>query len=222
MQYEFASDVAVCCRGFCSPVVWGPSLQSAGCGGACPNAAHPGSYAGTQVSGSQAPPPHRTAEPIGRGTGQTPPPPPGLYWTATEKIRLVINGWIVVMSFMICFLDSVCIGQFAKKNHSESFRIVQNRSLVRSVAFPVAVNHKMHGSQLSQWDSAPPLFSNHLANGHRSTHNITTKFLSAEERFMFGIGMWPRPVPLHHSANSTQWTASQRAGVESGRTNDRD
>ena len=45
----------------------------------------------------------------------------------------------------------------------------------------------------------------------RSTHNIrpTTKFLSAEERFMFGIAMlFPGPVPLHHSANWTQWTAS--------------
>ena len=56
----------------------------------------------------------------------------------------------------------------------------------------------------------------------RSTHNITTKFLSAEERFMFGIVMLlPRPVSLHHSANLTQWPASQQGGVESGRTNDR-
>ena len=34
------------------------------------------------------------------------------------------------------------------------------------------------------------------------SNNITIKFLSAEERFMFGIGMLlARPVPLHHSAN---------------------
>ena len=59
------------------------------------------------------------------------------------------------MDFMICLLDSVRVGQFAKKNHSESFVC----SLVRSVAFPVAVNHGMHGSQLSLSDSAPPSLS---------------------------------------------------------------
>ena len=60
-----------------------------------------------------------------------------------------------------------------KKNCSEWF--------VHSVAFPVAVNHGMHGSQLSQSDSAPPSFSNGRENGHQSTHNITTKFLPADE-----------------------------------------
>ena len=42
---------------------------------------------------------------------------------------------------------------------------------------------------------------------------------------MFGIGMLlllPGPVPIHLSADSTQWTASQRAVVESGRTYDGD
>ena len=103
----------------------------------------------------------------------------------------------------------------AKKNRSESF--------VHSVAFPVVVNHGMHGSQLSQSDSAPPSFSDNRSNGHQSTHNITIKFLSAEGRFMSGIGLLlPRPVSLHHSANLTHWTASQRVGVESGRMNDRD
>ena len=69
---------------------------------------------------------------------------------------------LTMMDFMIIFLDSVCVSQFAKKNRSESF--------VRSVAFPVAVNRGMHGSQLSQSDSAPPSFSNNRANGHQSTH----------------------------------------------------
>ena len=83
----------------------------------------------------------------------------------------------------------------------ESFRIIC------SVAFPVEVNHGMLGSQLSQSDSAPPSFSNDRADGHQSTHNITTKFLSAEEHSMFGIRMLLlRPVPLHHDANLTQWT----------------
>ena len=73
------------------------------------------------------------------------------------------------------------------------------------------VNHGMPGSHLSQSDSAPS-FSNDRAHGHQSTHNITTKFLSAEERFMFGIGMllhWP--VPLYHCSLTV-----------SGRTPDRD
>ena len=71
--------------------------------------------------------------------------------------------------------------------------------------------------------SSSPSFSNNCANGPQSTHNVTIKFPSAEERIMFRIGMLlPRPVPLHHSANLTQWTVSQRVGVESGRTNDRD
>ena len=97
------------------------------------------------------------------------------------------------MDFMISFLDSVCVSQFAKKNCSESF--------ICSFVFPVAVNHGMHGSQS---DSAPPSFSNDLANGHQSTQNITTEFLLAEDR-LFGIGMLlPWPVPLHHSATLTQ------------------
>ena len=92
-----------------------------------------------------------------------------------------------------------------------SLRTVQNRLSVRSVTFPVVVNHGMHGSQLSQSDSAPS-FSNDRAHGHQSTHNITTKFLSAEEHFVFGIGIllhWP--VPLYHSSLTV-----------SGRTPDRD
>ena len=47
---------------------------------------------------------------------------------------------------MICFRDSF--------RQEESFA---NRSFVRSVKFPVAVNRIMHGS-LSQSDSAPRLF----------------------------------------------------------------
>ena len=79
----------------------------------------------------------------------------------------VVVVWPVVMDFMILFLDSIHVGQYAKKNRSELF--------VCSVAFPVAVNHGMHGSQLSQSDSAPPSFSNDRANGHQSTHNIQNK-----------------------------------------------
>ena len=48
---------------------------------------------------------------------------------------------------MILFLDPVRIGQFAKKNHSESFGRVSGSG---------ESNHGMHGSQLSQSDSAPP------------------------------------------------------------------
>ena len=106
----------------------------------------------------------------------------------------------IVMAFMIIFLVSIRVGQFAKKNRSEPFVC----SFVLS-RFPVAGNHGMRGSQPSQSDSAPPSFPNDCANGHQSTQNITTKFRSAEEGFMFGIGMLlPGPVPLHHSANLTQ------------------
>ena len=45
------------------------------------------------------------------------------------------------MDSMIIFLDSVCVGQFAKKRRSESF--------VRSVEFPVAVNLIMECTVLS-------------------------------------------------------------------------
>jgi hypothetical protein len=45
------------------------------------------------------------------------------------------------MDSMIIFLDSVCVGQFAKKSCSESF--------VRSVEFPVAVNRNMEFTVLS-------------------------------------------------------------------------
>ena len=91
------------------------------------------------------------------------------------------------MDFMILFLDSV--GQ------EESFGIIC--LFVCSVTFPVAVNHctaRMHGS--------PPAFSNERANGHQSTYNITTKFLSTEEHFVFGIGMLlllPGPLLTQHS-----------------------
>ena len=43
------------------------------------------------------------------------------------------------MDSMITFLDSVRVGQFAKKNRSESFVCL----FVRSVEFPVAVNRTM-------------------------------------------------------------------------------
>ena len=48
-------------------------------------------------------------------------------------------GSTLVIDLMIVFLDSVCVGQFAKKNRSESFV----RLFVRSVEFPVAVNRFM-------------------------------------------------------------------------------
>ena len=126
----------------------------------------------------------------------------------------------VVMDFRTLFLDSVCVGQFTKKSRSESFV----RLFVRSVASPAAVIHGMHGSQpLSQSDSAPPSLSNDRANGHQSTHNITA-FLSAEERFMLGIGMLlPRAVPPHHSDNLTvnsEWESS--LGEPTIETNERE
>ena len=110
----------------------------------------------------------------------------------------------VVMDFMILFLDSVRVGQFTKKNRSESF--------VCLVVFPVADNDGMHGSQLS--DLAPPSFSNVRANSHQSTHNITTKVLSAEECFMFGIRMLsPRPVPLHHKLKTVNSESARGSRV---------
>ena len=107
-------------------------------------------------------------------------------------LELVLHGDCgLVMDFMIIFLDSVRAVSF----QAESFRIVC--LFVRSVVFPVVVNHGMHGSE------SAPSFSNDRANGHHSTHSITTKFLSAEARFMFGIGMLlPGPVSLHPFADT--------------------
>ena len=102
------------------------------------------------------------------------------------------------MDFMIIFLDSVC---YSVSSSGESW------------------NAQFSAESVRLSSSLPP--SNDRANGHQSTHNITTKFLSAEERFMFRIWMLlPRPVPLHLSANTVA-TVSQRVGVESGRTNAR-
>ena len=65
------------------------------------------------------------------------------------------------MDFMIRVLHSVRVSQFAKKNRSESFVCLFVCLFVRSVAFPVAVNHGTHGSQLSRSDSAPRSQTNH-------------------------------------------------------------
>ena len=63
-----------------------------------------------------------------------------------SRVSAPLGLWVqalkLVMDYRILFLDSVPVGQFAKKNRSQSF--------VRSVAFPVAVNRGMHSSQLSQ------------------------------------------------------------------------
>ena len=61
------------------------------------------------------------------------------------------------MDFMIRVLHSVRVSQYAKKNRSELFVCL----FVRSVAFPAAVNHGKHGSQLSRSDSAPRSQTNH-------------------------------------------------------------
>ena len=112
---------------------------------------------------------------------------------------------------MISFLDSV--------RQEESFRIDSAFSRV-----PVAVNHGMHGSQLNRSDSAPPSFSfsnkSQLCSGandnQSSQHKLNKiKFLSAEERFLFGIGMalvTSQSLSLHHSER----TATQRLVGGSG------
>ena len=43
-----------------------------------------------------------------------------LHWEWTEA-GVSARATTLVMDFMICFLDSVHIGQFTKKNHSELF-----------------------------------------------------------------------------------------------------
>ena len=70
----------------------------------------------------------------------------------------------LVMDSMILYLDSVRVGQFDKKSLSESF--VQSSS--------GESNHGMQRSQLSQSDSAPPLFSFSNDRGSRSTIHITS------------------------------------------------
>ena len=102
---------------------------------------------------------------------------------------------------------------FGSKNRSESF----------GSEWIIECTAGVWLTQLRAGHSIPPSFSNDRANGHQSTHNITIKLLSAKERFMFRIGkLLPMPIPLHHSAYLTQWTASQWVRVKSGRTNDRD
>ena len=86
----------------------------------------------------------------------------------------------VVMDFMIRSLESVCVGQFAKK--------IRSNSSFSRVSGSGAVNH---GSQLSLSDSAPPSFSFKRITivqwCKRSSIIATlTKLLSSEERFMFG------------------------------------
>ena len=107
---------------------------------------------------------------------------------------------------------------------------------VRSVALPVALNH---GSQLSRsysWVGQTQLLPlSHSQTNHdramlRSStvvnqHNIKTKFLLAEERFMFGIGkllpgwlLWllsPRVFTAKQSVNE-QRLASQRQQLVGG------
>ena len=73
------------------------------------------------------------------------------------------------MDSMILFLDSIRVGQFAKKSRSESF--IRSFSQVSGSG---ESNHGMHGSQLSQSDSAPPSFSFSNDRGSRSSINITT------------------------------------------------
>jgi hypothetical protein len=72
-----------------------------------------------------------------------------------------------VMDSMILFLDSVCVGQFAKKNRSESF--------VRSVSFPVAVNRIMECTVLSRVSQTQLLPHSHsqmmVQVGHQSTQH---------------------------------------------------
>ena len=70
---------------------------------------------------------------------------------------------------MVIFLDWVHVGQFAKKNRSESF----DRSFSQ-VSGSSESNHGMQGSLMSLSDSAPPLFSFSNDCGSRSSINITT------------------------------------------------
>ena len=82
---------------------------------------------------------------------------------------------------MICLNESVRVGQFAKI----VIRIVC--LFVRSVAFPVVVNH---GSQsLSQSDSAPPSFSfKQITNAQFSAESVRLLLLPplASQRLVVG------------------------------------
>ena len=61
------------------------------------------------------------------------------------------------MDFMICFLDAVCARQFGKKNRSDLYVCSFVCSFIRSVAFPVAVNHGMQVlSRVGQTQLLPP------------------------------------------------------------------
>ena len=102
--------------------------------------------------------------------------PPGLYHRPSDPfIRTLI-----VTDFMIRFLDSVCVGQFDKKNRSELFvcsfsRVAGSAESVRLSSSLVLILKRI---TIVQW-------------GKRSSINtLLTMFLSAEERFMFRIGMW--------------------------------
>ena len=85
----------------------------------------------------------------------------------------------LVMDFMILFLDSVCVGQFPKKNRSESFLLSFS---------PVSGCGESWNARFS--DESVRLSSSLVlkgrANDHLSTNTMTTQVLSAEERFMSG------------------------------------
>ena len=70
------------------------------------------------------------------------------------------------MDFMICFLKSVRVVQFAKKSR------LFIRSFVRSVVFPVAVNHSV-----SRSDSLPPSVPRSHSRIANASRVVQTHFL---------------------------------------------
>ena len=81
--------------------------------------------------------------------------------------KFCLSKWLIMLDFMIIFFDSVHVGQFPKTNSSELF--------VRLSSRVSGSGHAMHGSQLSQLDSAPPSFSFSNHRGRRSSINTTLK-----------------------------------------------
>ena len=115
--------------------------------------------------------------------------------TACENGREANNSWEARNMCLLVdlgFHDLFPLIQFSSV--SSPRRIVQNRLFVL-VTFPVVVNHGMHGSQLILSNSAPQLVLilkqiTIVQWCERSSMNTTlTRFLSAEERFMFRMGM---------------------------------
>ena len=65
-------------------------------------------------------------------------------FSQTNALVFRTGKYIVMVDFMIIFLDSVCVGQFAKKNRSESFVCLFVCSFSRVSGSGESWEHRVH------------------------------------------------------------------------------